>query len=36
MSPVEVVTDLALVYTAVLEELLPAAWYRTDQDANNP
>jgi transposase-like protein len=33
--PVEVVTDQAATYTAVLEELLPAAWHRTEQYANN-
>jgi transposase, IS6 family len=32
---VEVVTDQAPVYPVVLEELLPAAWHRTDQYANN-
>jgi transposase-like protein len=34
-TPVEVVTDRAPVYPLVLEELLPAAWHRTDQYANN-
>jgi transposase-like protein len=34
-TPVEVVTDRAPVYPLVLEELLPAARHRTDQDANN-
>jgi transposase-like protein len=33
--PVEVVTDRAAAYPAVLDELLPAAWHRTDQYANN-
>jgi transposase-like protein len=33
--PVEVVTDLAPVYPATLEELLPAAWHRTDRYGNN-
>jgi transposase-like protein len=33
--PVEVVSDHAPVYPAVLEELLPAAWHRTEQYANN-
>jgi IS6 family transposase len=32
---VEVVTHHAPVYPAVLEELLPAAWHRTDRYANN-
>jgi len=35
LTPVEVVTDHAPVYPAVLEELLPAAWHRTDRYANN-
>jgi transposase, IS6 family len=35
VAPVEVVTDHAPVYPAVLEELLPVAWHRTDRYANN-
>ena len=35
ITPVEVVTDQAPVYLAVLEEFLPAAWHRTEQYANN-
>ena len=35
VTPVEVTTDQAPVYPAALEELLPAAWHRTDQYANN-
>jgi transposase-like protein len=35
ITPVEVVTDHAPVYPAVLEELLPAVWHRTDRYANN-
>jgi transposase-like protein len=35
VTPVEVVTDQAATYPAVLDELLPAAWHRTDQYANN-
>ena len=35
MTPVEVVTDHAATYPIVLEELLPAAWHRTDRYANN-
>jgi transposase-like protein len=35
VRPAEVTTDRALVYPAVLEELLPFAWHRTDQYANN-
>jgi IS6 family transposase len=34
-TPVEVVTDRAPAYPLVLEELLPAAWHRTEQYANN-
>jgi transposase-like protein len=35
VEPVEVVTDRAAIYPIVLEDLLPAAWHRTDQYANN-
>jgi transposase-like protein len=35
MIPVEVVTDQAAAYPAMLDELLPAAWHRTEQYANN-
>ncbi len=35
VTPAEVTTDQAPVYPMVLEELLPAAWHRTDQYANN-
>jgi transposase-like protein len=31
ITPVEVVTDHAPVYPGVLEDLLPAAWHRTDR-----
>jgi IS6 family transposase len=34
--PVEVVTDAAAVYPAVLADLLPAAWHHVEQYANNP
>ena len=34
-APVEVITDKAAGYPAVLEELLPGAWHRTDRSANN-
>ena len=34
-TPIEVVTDKAPMYPAVLEALLPAAWHRTDRYANN-
>ena len=33
--PAEVVTDTAAAYPAMLEELLPEAWHRTEQYANN-
>jgi IS6 family transposase len=35
VQPVEIVTDKAATYPAVLEELLPAGWHRTDRYANN-
>jgi transposase-like protein len=35
VAPVEVVTDRAATYPMVLQELLPAAWYRTERYANN-
>jgi transposase-like protein len=35
IRPVEVVTDRAATYPVVLDELLPAAWHRTEQYANN-
>jgi transposase-like protein len=35
ITPIEVTTDQAPVYPAVLEGLLPAAWHRTDRYANN-
>jgi transposase-like protein len=35
VAPVEVTTDQAPVYRAALEDLVPAAWHRTDQYANN-
>ena len=35
VTPMEVVTDLAPVYPATLEDLLPAAWHRTDRYGNN-
>jgi IS6 family transposase len=35
VTPVEVVTDKAATYPIVLDKLLPAAWHRTDQYANN-
>jgi transposase-like protein len=34
-TPMEVVTDLAPVYPAVLDELLPAAWHHTDRYGND-
>jgi len=35
VTPAEVVTDKAATYPVVLDELLPAAWHRTEQYANN-
>jgi transposase-like protein len=35
VRPAEVTTDKAPVYPTLLEELLPAAWHRTDQYVNN-
>jgi transposase-like protein len=35
VAPGEVTTDKAPVYPGVLEELLPAAWHRSEQYANN-
>jgi transposase-like protein len=35
VTPVEVVTDKAAVYPRVLDEMVPAAWHRTDQYGNN-
>jgi transposase-like protein len=35
VTPVEVTTDQAPIYPIVLEDLLPAAWHRTDRYANN-
>jgi transposase, IS6 family len=35
VTPVEVVTDRAATYPIVLEDLLPTAWHRTEQYANN-
>jgi IS6 family transposase len=34
-APVEVITDKAAAYPAMLEELVPGAWHRTDRYANN-
>jgi transposase-like protein len=34
VTPTEISTDQASVYPVVLEELLPAAWHRTDRFAN--
>jgi transposase-like protein len=35
VAPIDVVADLAPVYPAVGEELLPAAWHHTDRYGNN-
>jgi transposase-like protein len=31
VTPVEIVTDRAATYPVVLDELLPAAWHRTER-----
>jgi IS6 family transposase len=36
VKPIEVVTDAAPIYPAVLEELIPAAWHHVERHANNP
>jgi transposase-like protein len=36
VTPVEVVTDAAPIYPAVIEELMPAAWHHVERHANNP
>jgi transposase-like protein len=36
VTPVEVATDAAPIYPAVLEELMPAAWHHVERHANNP
>jgi transposase-like protein len=36
VEPVEVVTDAAPIYPAVLDELLPGAWHHVERHANNP
>lgn len=35
VAPIEVVTDQAACYLRVLQEVLPEAWHRTEQYANN-
>jgi transposase, IS6 family len=35
VTPIEVTTDRAAAYPAVLDDLLSATWHRTDQHANN-
>ena len=35
VAPAEVATDQARLYPAVLDELLPAAWHRSDRYTNN-
>ena len=36
VTPSEVVTDAALIYPAVLDELVPLAWHHVERHANNP
>ena len=35
VTPAEIITDRAPTYPRVLDEMLPAAWHRTEQYANN-
>jgi transposase, IS6 family len=35
VTPAEVITDRAPTYPRVLDEMWPAAWYHTEQYANN-
>ena len=35
VTPTEITTDRAAAYPAVLDDLLPATWHRTDRYANN-
>ena len=36
VKPVEVTTDAAPIYPAVLDKLVPSAWHHVEQYANNP
>ena len=36
VTPIEVVTDAAAIYPAVLDELIPFAWHHVERYANNP
>jgi transposase-like protein len=36
VKPVEVITDAAPVYPAVVDGLVPSAWHHVEQYANNP
>ena len=36
VTPAEVTTDQAATYPIVLDEVVPAAWHRTEQYTNNP
>ncbi len=36
VTPAEVTTDKAATYPIVLDEVVPSAWHRTEQYANNP
>jgi transposase, IS6 family len=35
VTPTDVVTDRAATYRIVMDDLLPAAWHRTEQSASN-
>jgi transposase-like protein len=36
LTPSEVVTDAAVIYPIVLDELIPSAWHHVERYANNP
>ena len=36
VKPVEVITDAAPVYPAVVDGLVPSAWHHVERYANNP
>jgi transposase-like protein len=36
VTPSEVVTDAAVIYPGVLDELIPSAWHHVERYANNP
>lgn len=36
VTPSQVVTDAAVIYPGVLDELIPSAWHHLERYANNP